>query len=81
MGFRCGVSCDAIHSVLGPVAEFIGWTPGSLSQDELGFVSPGLALVGMLFIWELGWTDLESRASMSVVKLMIRSIASQWSNE
>ena len=37
------------------VAEFIGWQPGSPFQVELGFVSLGLALVGILCIWIRGW--------------------------
>ena len=37
------------------VAEFIGWAPGSPFQVELGFVSLGLALVGILCIWIRGW--------------------------
>ena len=37
------------------VAEFIGWAPGSPFQIELGFVSLGLALVGILCIWIRGW--------------------------
>ena len=37
------------------VAEFIGWAAGSPFQVELGFVSLGLALVGILCIWIRGW--------------------------
>ena len=37
------------------VAELIGWAPGSPFQVELGFVSLGLAIVGILCIWIRGW--------------------------
>ena len=43
------------HIISDQVAEFIGWAPGSPFQVELGFVSLGLALVGILCIWIRGW--------------------------
>ena len=52
-----------------PIAELIGWDPGSPFQVELGFASLGSALVGILCIWFRGWFWLAPIVARSVFLL------------
>ena len=52
-----------------PIAESIGWEPGSPFQVELGFASLGTSIVGILCIWHRGWFWLAPIVARSVFLL------------
>ena len=52
-----------------PIAEFIGWAPGSPFQRELGFASLGTAIVCVLCRWFRGWFWLAPIVARSVFLL------------
>ncbi len=51
-----GAILGALPHIIVPdtVAGYIGWTPGSPFQVELGFASLGLGVLGVLCIWLRG---------------------------
>ena len=52
-----------------PIAESIGWEPGSPFQVELGFASLGTSIVGILCIWHRQWFWLAPIVAWSVFLL------------